>query len=123
MEAPHPGLYVLPCGGAGSNLPTLIYSDRLPQLLERLRHEFDLIIVDVPPILFPADARVVSQLVDGVVLVIRAGHSERESIRAAVHCLHEDGVPILGTVLNDWVPSGTRSKTHYYSYYAQAGRY
>jgi capsular exopolysaccharide synthesis family protein len=112
-----PGLYILPCQNAGPKIPTMIYSDRLPQVIERLRNEFDLVIVDAPPILFPADARVIAQLTDGVVLVIRAGYAEKESIRAAVNCLHQDGVPILGTVLNDWVPQGPKSGMRYYNYY------
>ena len=122
VASSHPGLYVLPCAGASGNIPTLIYSERLPVLLERFRGEFDLVIVDVPPILFPADARVIAQFVDGVVLVIRAGQSERENIRAAANCLHEDGISILGTVLNDWVPSGSKSGMHYYSYYSAQTR-
>lgn len=112
-----PGLYVLPCRPGGSNVPNLVYSERLVEIIDRLRHEFDLVLIDVPPILFPADARIIAQLTDGVILVVRAGHSEKESIRAAVNCLHQDGAPILGTVLNSWDPAGGRSGMRYYNYY------
>jgi capsular exopolysaccharide synthesis family protein len=114
-----PGLYVLPCTGPSTHIPTLIYSKRLPRLLARLRREFDLVLVDVPPILFPADARVVAQLADAAVLIIRSGYSEKENVRAAVNVLHEDGIPILGTVLNDWIPSGPKSGLSYYKYYSR----
>jgi receptor protein-tyrosine kinase len=107
----------LPSKPGKAQVPNLVYSDRLAQIIERFRHEFDLVLVDVPPVLFPADARIIGQLADGVILVVRADHSERESIRAAVNCLHQDGTPILGTVLNNWDPSGTRSGMRYYNYY------
>lgn len=112
-----PGLSILPTQDTSPNVSTLIYSERLPQILERMRREFDVVLVDVPPILFPADARVIAEYCHGVVLVIRAGHCEREGIRAAVKCLHEDGTPILGTVLNGWVPFGPKSGMRYYNYY------
>jgi capsular exopolysaccharide synthesis family protein len=113
------GLHVLPCTGSSARIPTLIYSKRLPKILSRLRREFDLVLVDVPPILFPADARVVAQLADAAVLIIRSGYAEKENIRAAVNILHEDGIPILGTVLNDWTPSGSTTALSYYKYYSK----
>lgn len=111
------GLHVLPSKAGNAQIPNLVYSDRLVQLIDRFRHEFDLVLLDVPPILFPADARIIGQLADGVILVVRADHSEKESIRAAVNCLHQDGTPILGTVLNNWDPAGARSGMRYYNYY------
>jgi capsular exopolysaccharide synthesis family protein len=112
-----PGLRILPAHDTPPNVATLIYSERLPRVFDRLSREFDVVLVDVPPILFPADARVIAEYCHGVVLVIRAGHCAREGISAAVKCLHEDGVPILGTVLNGWVPSGPKSGMRYYNYY------
>jgi capsular exopolysaccharide synthesis family protein len=111
------GLSILPAHDGAPNVATLIYSDRLPRVFERLSREFDVVLVDVPPILFPADARVIAEYCHGVVLVIRASHCAREGISAAVKCLHEDGIPILGTVLNGWVPSGPKSGMRYYNYY------
>jgi succinoglycan biosynthesis transport protein ExoP len=111
------GLHLLPSKAGHGHVPNLVYSERLARIVERFRHEFDLVLLDVPPILFPADARIIGHLADGVVLVVRADHSDRESIRAAVNCLHQDGTPILGTVLNNWDPSGSRSGMRYYNYY------
>ncbi|MGC2659296.1 MAG: polysaccharide biosynthesis tyrosine autokinase [Bryobacteraceae bacterium] len=114
-----PGLDVLPSTGSSTRIPTLIYSKRLPRILARLRREYDLVLIDVPPILFPADARVVAQLADAAVLIIRSGYTAKENVRSAVNILHEDGIPILGTVLNDWTPSGSANALSYYRYYAQ----
>ncbi len=118
-----PGLYILPSETTGVENPALVYSPRLPELLERLRHEFDLVLVDAPPILYPADTRVISQMVDGAVVVIRARSTEKQVIRTAISALYEDGVPIVGTILNDWVPTAQSSGMNYYSsYYSQGNR-
>lgn len=113
------GLKIVPSVSARTDLTRLIHSNRLPELIARLKREFEFVILDAPPILFSADARVVSEYVDGVVLVVRSGKSDREAIRAAVTCLQDDRIPLLGTVLTDWTPSGSRS-AYYYSYYASA---
>jgi succinoglycan biosynthesis transport protein ExoP len=51
-----------------------------------------------------ADARILSRLGDAVVLVFRAGQTTREAAALAVNVFEADGVPVLGTVLNDWNP-------------------
>jgi polysaccharide biosynthesis transport protein len=73
-------------------------------------------LIDTPPVLQVADARIVSRLVDAVVLVFRAGHTTREAAAAAVSVCDADGVPVLGTVLNDWNPR-TMGHGHYPSSY------
>ncbi|MBV8071794.1 MAG: polysaccharide biosynthesis tyrosine autokinase [Acidobacteriaceae bacterium] len=117
LQTSFASLRILPTYESSRKIATMLYSDRLPRVLEKLRSFFDVVLVDVPPILFPADARVIAEYTHGAVLVVRAGHCERDGLRAAVKCLYEDGVPILGTVLNGWVPSGAKSGMRYYNYY------
>ena len=82
--------------------------------------------MDTPPMLHIADARIAGVLADGVVLVIRSGQTPRESAMAAKRQLAEDGIPIIGTALNDWNPKvagyyGYEAYSKYYaSYYAKA---
>jgi Mrp family chromosome partitioning ATPase len=64
-----------------------------------------------------ADARILSRLVDAVLLVFRAGQTEREAAKMALGVFEADGVPVLGTVLNDWNPKAT-GYGNYASYYA-----
>ena len=96
------GLHVMTAGTKTANISRLLYSAFLPILLRRLRSEFDLILIDSPPMLQLADARVLGRAVETVVLVLRAGKTTRETAHAARQSLAEDGTPLLGTVLNRW---------------------
>lgn len=76
----------------------------MSSLLTRLRKEFDMILIDAPPMIHLADARVLGRLADGVILVVRAGQTTTESARFAIQRFAEDGTRVLGTVLNSWDP-------------------
>jgi succinoglycan biosynthesis transport protein ExoP len=108
-----PGLFSLPSGAGTTDSLRMLYSERLGELLERLRREFDTILIDTPPVLSVADARILSRLADAIVLVVRSGKTTRESAAMAVNVFEADGVQVLGTVLNDWSPRG--SGNGYYS--------
>lgn len=96
-----------------------LFSQRVPALFARLRTEYDVILIDTPPILTLPDARLLARVADGVILVVRSGVTFRENATAAAQRLAADGIPILGTILNDWDPSQT---PHYDRYY-YADRY
>jgi polysaccharide biosynthesis transport protein len=101
------GLYLLPGGSCGVTPSNLFYSPRMSTLLKRLRAEFDMILMDAPPMIHLADARVLGHLSDGVVLVIRAGQTTTESALSACQRFAEDGTRVLGTILNSWDPKTT----------------
>jgi polysaccharide biosynthesis transport protein len=103
------GLSLLPGGSCGVTPTNLFYSPRMSKLLERLRREFDMIMVDAPPMIHLADARVLGRLADGVILVVRAGQTTTESARFAIQRFAEDGTCVLGTVLNSWDPRSSGS--------------
>ncbi len=118
------GLTVLP-SGANSNVnrAKLFYSSRMSGLLARLRSEFDMVMIDAPPMIHLADARVLGRLADGVILVVRAGQTTTESAQLAAQRFAEDGTPILGTVLNSFDPNtvwhyGYRGYGKYYQEYS-----
>ena len=119
-----PHLHVLPSGPCPDNIFTLLLSDRMQWLMRRFRREFDYIIVDAPPCLEFADARILARYADAAVLVVRANHADRKTALAAAQRLMLDGIPILGTILNDWNPTvGTGSNGYGYSAYGNvAGR-
>jgi len=106
------GLYVLAGGRGAITTSTLLYSPRMTGLLDRLRSEFDMVLVDAPPVIHLADARVLGRLADGVILVIRAGQTTPESAMIACQRFAEDGTRVLGTVLNSWDPKNS----HRYGY-------
>jgi len=97
-----PELAVLTSGPGTSNISNLLYSNRMLELLQRLRSEFDTILIDTPPMLDIADARILGRLADAVILVFRAGRTSRDAALAAKRRLTEDGIRVLGTILNAW---------------------
>jgi polysaccharide biosynthesis transport protein len=100
-------LCLLPAGNCSVPPTNLFYSPRMSGLLARLRREFDMIMIDAPPMIHLADARVLGRLSDGVILVVRAGQTTTESARSAIQRFAEDGTRVLGTVLNSWDPRTT----------------
>ena len=102
------GLWLLPAGSCGVTPSNLFYSPRMTRLLRRLRTEFDMILIDAPPMIHLADARVLGRLADGVILVVRAGQTTTESALLATQRFAEDGTHVLGTVLNSWDPKTSR---------------
>jgi succinoglycan biosynthesis transport protein ExoP len=104
------GLSLLPAGSCVNVTPSnLFYSPRMPRLLERLRKEFDMVMIDAPPLIHLADARVLGRNADGVILVIRAGQTTTESALFASQRFAEDGTRVLGTILNNWDPKSSQS--------------
>ncbi len=110
-----PNLFLLPSGPAVPVINSLLYSERVKSLITRLRGEFDTILIDTPPMMVLPDARILGQLTDAVILVLRSGVTSLDDARVAGKRLIEDGTNILGTVLNDWSPP--TSSGHYYHYY------
>ncbi len=107
-----PGLYILPSGSSRRSASSLLHSDRLPELVALAREKFDTVIIDTPPMVNIADARVIARFGDGVVLVVRSNQTTRDAALLAKSRFSEDGTPILGTILNFWNP-----KTPGYGYY------
>ena len=118
------GLCVMPGGSCGVTPSNLFYSPRMSILLKRLPMEFDMVMIDAPPMIHLADARVLGRLADGVILVIRAGQTTTESAQVARQRFAEDGTRVLGFVLNKWDPANSPSYAYgnYRNYRAHAGR-
>jgi capsular exopolysaccharide synthesis family protein len=104
-----PNLFVLPSGPGTDSVFSLLYSDRLQRLITRFRKEFDHVLIDAPPSLEFADARTLALYVDGVILVVRADHTDGKTASVAIRRLHLDGIPVVGAILNDWNPRGSRA--------------
>jgi len=89
---------------AGVQLPNPSDALRKPvlqRMFATLGNEYDLLIVDSAPVHVATDATVLGRLSDGVLLVIRAGRTERAAAVNAVNRLWRSGVHIIGAVLND----------------------
>jgi Mrp family chromosome partitioning ATPase/uncharacterized protein involved in exopolysaccharide biosynthesis len=110
------GLSLLTCGALPTNASHLLSGVRMRVLLQELARSFDLVILDTPPVLATADAGIVGSIADGVLLVVRAGQTDRVAAKRAQHQLVNAGARIVGTVLND--PGGEVSQygDYYYPY-------
>ena len=97
-----PDLWVLPTGPGTAAVSSLMYSPALEKLLLRFRNEFDLVLIDTPPLLLYSDARILGRAADGVVIVVRASKTRREQLKASYLRFLDDATPVLGTILNDW---------------------
>lgn len=112
-----PNLMVIPAGPQSPTPSNLLNSEVYKDLLMQLRKEFTHIIIDTPPILGFSDARIVSVLVDGALLVTRYNATHKSAVRLAIQLLSQINAPLMGGVLND-VESSSRKYAgyHYYNY-------
>lgn len=109
-------LSILTAGPIPPNPAELLSSNGMEQLMETLRKEYDIIIVDAPPLLQVADSRIASRLVDGVILVISCTTSNRQLVLKAKEQLELSEARILGVVLNRRELTGDVADQYYYSY-------
>ncbi|MCX5829784.1 MAG: polysaccharide biosynthesis tyrosine autokinase [Deltaproteobacteria bacterium] len=110
-----PNIDIIASGPIPPNPSELLGSRHMQALIEEARKSYDRIIIDSPPITAVTDAVILSNFVDGVVVVIRAGVTHREIIKNGVAQLKSVNAHILGAVLNG-VQMG-RDSYYYYQYY------
>jgi polysaccharide biosynthesis transport protein len=109
-------LSLLPCGADAQTSPELLEPATLRGLLLQLKTEYDVILLDTPPVLVSADAATLAASADGVVMVVRAGQTDRGAAELARQRVTSAGGRVLGAVLND--PDGlvSRFDKSYYAY-------
>jgi capsular exopolysaccharide synthesis family protein len=117
-----PNLDILPCGPTPPNPAELLHTERFRQILVECRGSYDRVILDSPPIGPVTDPAIIGSATDGVVLVLRAGHTTREATKFARRQLGDAGARILGLVINQTDRKGGRYG-YGYGYYASYGRY
>lgn len=110
-------LYVLPAGALPPNPNELLASRRMGELLDTLAGMADVLLLDSPPVLAVADALVLAERADGVLLVLEAGQTDRRAATAAAEQLRRTGCRLLGTVLNKVPLPGQRGAYYHYKYY------
>src|SRR6185436_6691536 len=109
------GFTLLPAGsGLGAKPGVLLTAERLRPLLDTLKGQAELVIFDSAPVLAVADNLVLASLVDGVVLIARAGKTQRRDLLRAKEALERAGATLLGAVLNEVSLRDTRR--HYGAY-------
>ncbi len=95
------GLSVLPAGRFTDPFTDFLGSDKMREMLRFLAEQFDLVIIDTPPVLAVSDAAAVGPLADGVLFVVGAGATNRRAVEQALAQLASAGARVIGAVLND----------------------
>lgn len=109
---------VLMAGAIPPNPVELLGSDQMTELLDRLQRAFDVVIVDSPPIVPVADPAALAGRCDGVVLVCRAGRTDRRRLTQATQVIDRAGGRLVGVVLNDVRVDGSPGSYDYYYGYS-----
>ena len=107
-------LAVLPAGRPSTDPMAGLTSDRMKRLLDEARQSFDWVILDTPPVMLLPDAHLMSSMVDGAVLVVRANTTPHELVRRSAEAIGRSR--ILGVVLNRAEASGQQGHYQYYGY-------
>lgn len=105
-------LFLLPAGEPAEDPLKILNSSRFAATLDRISVFFDWIIIDTPPLFPVADVHSWVNYSDGVLLVVRQGHTPKKLLQKGLKNL--DGVNLLGVVLND---SPAAERTYYREYY------
>ena len=112
-------LNVIASGPLPPNPAELLSSDRMNELLERLREDYDLCILDSPPLMAVTDAAVLAREVDGVILVVRSGQTRHAAFTRGIELLENVKANVLGVVVNDVRWGNTYGSYYYYHYYGE----
>jgi len=93
-------LDVLTCGQVNANPPDLLGSPLMSGILDEAREEYDMVILDMPPLLHTADATVIASKVDGVLLVYHIGSVVRGALKRVKANIENVGGRVIGVALN-----------------------
>ncbi|GAA2529587.1 polysaccharide biosynthesis tyrosine autokinase [Pilimelia columellifera] len=113
------GLWVLPSGFLPPNPSELLGSEHMSDLLRHFRDQFDMVIVDCPPLLPVTDGAIAAARADGALLVTRARRTTAAQVAAAAAAVRSVDARLLGCVLNMVTP-GDGDPYQYYGYDAGA---
>ncbi len=116
--------YILPSGKIPPNPSELLASERMGELLAKLREEFDYIIIDLPPVNLVSDAISISPLIEGMILVIREDYVTKKDLELCYRQFELSKVKLFGCVMNDSMNGanfygryGKYRKSNKYKYY------
>ena len=119
-----PPLAILPAGPTPDHPAELLDSSAMKRLLSTLKTQFDVIIIDAPPVLPVADPGIIASQADGVLLVIRAGKTQRKTVSQAQALLSQMKANVLGCVLThmEYYLPGYYRYYHYYRHGSKDGK-
>jgi capsular exopolysaccharide synthesis family protein len=116
-------LAVITSGKLPPNPAELLTSQKMGQFLDMLNKEYDLILIDTPPVLTVTDAAALAPCVDGVLLVTMPGKTRLRDFQQAYEQLQTVGARVLGVVLNEVNPRSRKYGYYYHRYYSKYSYY
>jgi len=93
-------LEILTCGIVSANPPDLLAAPAMDTILQEVREEYDMVIIDMPPLLHTTDATILASKVDGVLLVYHIGSVVRGALKRVQTNIESVGGKVIGIVLN-----------------------
>lgn len=113
-------LSFISAGTIPPNPAEMLDSQQMKNFLKLMKEQFDIIIVDSPPIIAVTDSEILSTITDGSILVVSADATEIDLLEKSVQLIKNSGSSFLGTVLNNFsYKSGYGSYYKYYYYYSR----
>ncbi|MGH1352215.1 MAG: GumC family protein [Methyloligellaceae bacterium] len=121
----HTGLDILPSKNIPYNTAEILGSESMKSLLQELRHEYDLIVLDTSPVMPVIDAKVLMEIVDSLVLVVEWDKTPKEAVRTILNTLDPERKKVAGIVLNKVEMKRMRGYgvMSYGGYYQDSGYY
>jgi succinoglycan biosynthesis transport protein ExoP len=117
------GLAIITSGSLPPNPAELLTSRRMKDILDRLNEDYELIVIDTPPVLTVTDAVALAPGLDGVIIVARPGMTKLNALRQTLEQLQTVGARVLGVVLNQVDPRSRKYGYYYHRYYSKYSHY
>lgn len=114
-------LSVIPAGSPTPHSAELLESVEMRRLLDEAKQHYDLIVIDTPPLTGVTDAAAIASIVDGVILVVRGGVTDRDALDLTVQRLARVNGQVLGVVFNAVRGPEAEVSRHQYAEAARAG--
>lgn len=106
---------VIPAGAVPPNPLELLSSERFSEIVERLRSDYDRIIIDSPPSQVVSDAQVLGSLADSLIYVVRSEHTSTDLVTRGIGQLLQNNAPVTGIILNRVDVNKARKRGYSYS--------
>lgn len=116
-ETTIPNLDVIFAGKIPPNPTELLSGEVFENVINRLRHVYDYIIIDTPPMNAAMDAAIIGRVTDGVVLVVRNDFVKKQDLKRVKLQLERNGARVIGSVLNRVKKDQVDYKNYGYEYY------
>lgn len=117
QETKIPNLYFIPAGTIPPNPSELLSTNRMKDLVTKMKSRFDYLLFDTPPLLTVTDTSVIAHLVDGVILLVKFGATSRYAVTRSQELLLKTKTKILGVVLNQVSMDRLSYGRDYYPYH------